>query len=48
MFLKNPYVFIGEDGQRKKLTEMEYIFKMIAPILDVIFSNVSQLIDLCW
>ncbi|CAJ0836062.1 2828_t:CDS:2 [Entrophospora sp. SA101] len=46
MFLQNPYVFICEDGQKRKLTEMEYVLKVVAPILDVVFSNVSSMINL--
>ncbi|CAJ0749571.1 21155_t:CDS:2, partial [Entrophospora sp. SA101] len=46
VFCKNPYVFICEDGQKRKLTEMEYVLKVVAPILDVVFSNVSSMINL--
>ena len=48
MFLQNPYVFICEDGQKRKLTEMEYVLKVVAPILDVVFSDVSSMINLRW
>ncbi|CAG8678233.1 10935_t:CDS:10, partial [Ambispora leptoticha] len=48
MFLKNPYVFVCEDGQTEKPTEMEYVVRMIAPTLDIVFSDVTQIICLRW
>ncbi|CAG8462094.1 2199_t:CDS:10, partial [Paraglomus occultum] len=48
MFLKNPHVFICENGQMEKLTEMEYVLRMIAPILDIVFSDVTHIVCLRW
>ncbi|CAG8652744.1 4127_t:CDS:2, partial [Paraglomus occultum] len=48
MFLRDPCIFIDEDGQRKKLTELEYVMKVIAPILDIVFSDLKHLVELRW
>ena len=48
MFLRSPYVFVCENGQTEKLMEMEYVLRMVAPILDIVFSDVAQMIRLRW
>ncbi|CAG8801774.1 27757_t:CDS:2, partial [Gigaspora margarita] len=43
MLLNDPYIFVNEDGKENKLTEMEFVLKAIAPIMDIIFSDVHQI-----
>ncbi|CAJ0884380.1 14102_t:CDS:2, partial [Entrophospora sp. SA101] len=48
MLLENPHTFVDKEGENKQLTELEYIMKMTSPILDIIFSNNHNIIDLKW
>ncbi|KAF0429464.1 hypothetical protein F8M41_005691 [Gigaspora margarita] len=48
MLLENPYSFINKEGEKKKLTEIEYIKKVSYPILDIIFSNHYDILYLKW
>ncbi|CAG8594187.1 13460_t:CDS:2, partial [Ambispora gerdemannii] len=46
MFLRDPHVFVSKEGKKQNLSEMDYIVKIIGPILDIIFSDVQQLLQL--
>ncbi|CAG8720116.1 2370_t:CDS:2, partial [Funneliformis caledonium] len=48
MFLRDPHVFVSKEGKKQNLSEMDYIVKIIGPILDIIFSDVQQLLQLKW
>ncbi|CAG8556278.1 6973_t:CDS:2, partial [Scutellospora calospora] len=48
MLLENPYSFINKEGEKKNLTEIEYIMKVSGPILDIIFSNNYDILYLRW
>ncbi|CAG8649105.1 9103_t:CDS:10 [Paraglomus brasilianum] len=48
MFLANPCTFVDQSGQRKKLTEMEFVLKIAAPIIDIIFSDIKDLVEVRW
>ncbi|CAG8652113.1 2729_t:CDS:2, partial [Paraglomus occultum] len=48
MFLRDPHVFVSKEGKKQNLSEMDYIVKVIGPILDIIFSDVQQLLQLKW
>ncbi|CAG8587558.1 9675_t:CDS:10, partial [Scutellospora calospora] len=45
---QNPYSFINKKGEKKNLTEIEYITKVSGPILDIIFSNNYDILYLRW
>ncbi|GBB97123.1 hypothetical protein RclHR1_02920008 [Rhizophagus clarus] len=47
-FLDNPYLFNDETGKRKNLSEMDYVINMIAPILNDVFSDVLDIVNLRW
>ncbi|CAG8614951.1 1449_t:CDS:10 [Funneliformis caledonium] len=48
MFLNDPYIFVDEDGKGTKLTEMEYVLKTVAPVMDIVFSDVNNIVKLRW
>ncbi|CAG8480152.1 4761_t:CDS:10 [Paraglomus brasilianum] len=47
-FMRNPFIFVNESGRRKDLTEMEFVIKMIAPVFDELFADISDLVELRW
>ncbi|CAI2182899.1 7502_t:CDS:10 [Funneliformis geosporum] len=47
-FLDNPYLFIEETGKLKNLSEMEYVINIIAPILNDVFNDVLDILNLRW
>jgi hypothetical protein len=46
--MKNPFIFVDESGRRKNLTEMEFVIKIIAPVLDEIFLDLMHVVELRW
>ncbi|CAG8813150.1 26131_t:CDS:2, partial [Dentiscutata erythropus] len=48
LFLENPYLFIRKNGQPQKYTEIQYVIKMVDPILEIIFSDCQSLVRLMW
>ena len=48
MLLRDPHVFVSKEGKKQNLSEMDYVVKIIGPILDIIFSDVQQLLQLKW
>ncbi|CAG8778944.1 32888_t:CDS:2, partial [Racocetra persica] len=48
LFLENPYLFIRKNGQQQKYTEIQYVIKMVDPILKIIFSDCQSLVRLIW
>ena len=48
MLLNDPYTFVDEDGKENKLTEMEFVLKTVAPVMDIIFSDVNHIVKLRW
>lgn len=41
MFLENPCVFVNKEGEKQDLTEIEFVLKVVGPILDIIFRMFS-------
>lgn len=39
---------MNEDGKESKLMEMGYVLKTVAPMMDIIFSDVNHIIRLQW
>lgn len=48
MLLNDPNVFVDEDGKECKLTEMDFVLKTVAPVMDTMFSDVNHIIKLRW
>ena len=48
IFLNDPHIFVDEDGKETKLTEMEYCFKTVAPVMDIVFSDANDIVKLRW
>ncbi|CAG8590631.1 9227_t:CDS:10, partial [Funneliformis mosseae] len=46
--LNDPYVFVDENNKETKLTEMEFVLKTVAPVMDIIFSDINHLVRLRW
>ncbi|CAG8644530.1 368_t:CDS:2, partial [Funneliformis mosseae] len=47
-FLDNPHLFIEESGKLKNLSEMEFVINIIAPILNDVFNDVLDILNLRW
>ncbi|RHZ47141.1 hypothetical protein Glove_590g3 [Diversispora epigaea] len=48
LFLENPYLFVRKNGKPQKHTEIQYVIKMVDPILEIIFSDCQSLVRLMW
>ncbi|CAG8624274.1 12737_t:CDS:2 [Ambispora gerdemannii] len=47
-FLKNPSIFVDKTGKYKEISEIEYAMAMTAPILNNVFSDVFDYLELRW
>ncbi|CAG8468369.1 1471_t:CDS:10, partial [Paraglomus occultum] len=47
-FLENPFVFVDENGKHRNLSEIDYGMQAIGPLLDDIFSDLKDIIELKW
>jgi hypothetical protein len=47
-FLDNQLTFVNDNGKRKDLSEVEYIINMTAPILNDVFNDVMDILELRW
>lgn len=48
MFLSDPHVFVDKEGKKQNLSEIDFEIKIIGPILNIIFSDVQDLLQLKW
>ncbi|KAF0524784.1 hypothetical protein F8M41_014947 [Gigaspora margarita] len=48
MFLTDPFIFVDKEGNKQNLTEIEFVFKVAGPIIDIIFSDAQHLVHLKW
>lgn len=46
MLLNDLNVFVNGDGKENKLTEVDYVLKTVAPVMDIIFSDANHIIGL--
>ncbi|CAG8643592.1 4902_t:CDS:2, partial [Paraglomus occultum] len=47
-FLKNPFIFVDKTGKYKEISEIEYAMAMTAPILNNVFNDVFDYLELRW
>ncbi|CAI2182635.1 17178_t:CDS:2 [Funneliformis geosporum] len=47
-FLQNSFMFTDEEGKRKNLSEIEYALLMTGPIMNDIFNNLLDILELRW